>query len=58
MDKHIKQITVALAIAFLLGGVEMRAAVARLEATVTAMGQRVERIERDLDAQRTYARAE
>lgn len=58
MDKHIKQITVALAIAFLLGGVEMRAAVARLEATVTAMGQRVERIERELDTRHTYARAE
>jgi hypothetical protein len=58
MSKYVNQIVIALAIAFLLGGVEMRVAVGRLEATVTALDKRVERIERDLDGQRTLAREE
>jgi hypothetical protein len=58
MSKYVNQIVIAMAIAFLLGGVEMRVAVGRLEATVTALDKRVERIERDLDGQRTLAREE
>ncbi len=58
MEKYMKQIVLALTIAFLLGGVEMRVAVGRLEATVTALDKRVERIEHDLDGQKTYASKE
>ena len=52
MEKHLKSIVLALSIAFLLGGVEMRVAVGRLEATVSALDKRVERIEHDLDNSR------
>ncbi len=55
MSKYVNQIVIALAIAFLLGGVEMRVAVGRLEATVTALDKRVERIEHELDSAHTLA---
>lgn len=58
MEKHVKQIVVAMATAFLIGGIEMRATLARLEATVAAVDKRVERIEHELDGQRTYATKE
>lgn len=57
MSKYINQILLALATAFLLGGIEARVAIARLEATVVAVDKRVERIEREVDSQHTYAAA-
>lgn len=53
-----KSILTALVVAFLLGGIEARVAIGRLEATVAAVEKRVERIETELDSKRKYAAAE
>lgn len=53
-----KQIIAAVVIAFILGGLELRGHVVSLEAQVTAIDKRVERIERSVDASRTFAVAE
>jgi hypothetical protein len=50
-----KSILTAIVIAFLLGGVEARIAIGRLEANVSAVEKRVQRIETDLDSRRNYA---
>ena len=53
-----KTILTGIVLAFLLGGIEARVAIGRLEATVSAVEKRVERIEREVDSQRTYATKE